>query len=107
MITLKNNKIILNGDIKGFIDNGAYHTIRNPNKHFYRIVGGYPISTEILDWLDEHGISKIKITEKNWDMITRYNATTSQYLDGKLVSHPGFDEQKCVPLDELNKFKED
>ena len=105
MIILRNNWIMLNGKKVGFIENGTYNTIRNEEKHFYFLGGGYPISTEVLDWLDKHGINNIRIIVKDENLTKSFSATTEQYLKGSLVSHEGFDEQKCVPIEELNMFK--
>ena len=105
MLKIIDNWIILEGlDRKkrkcGYIQNMTYYTPRYKPKHWYRIGEGYPIETEILEWLKEHNINEIVIVEKNMNGDKNYRATVDQYLNGQDLKW-GYGKQKNVPLVEL------
>jgi len=113
--TIGRTWIYIEGDTKpkGYVYNGIYNTTRyrkamnGHQKHFYEIGQGYPIDFEILEWLEEHEINNIVITEKNMDGDKKYKATVKQYLsaNGKNDFNWGYGRQKNVPLIELSEIE--
>jgi len=102
VIAVRDNWVFLNGDKKpkGRIENGKYISVRYKKKHLFRLGNGYPIQTEILEWLDSHGIKGIVIIEKSMDGDKHYRATVREYLEGEELSM-GFGSQRYVPLDRM------
>ena len=103
MIKVKDNWIILNERKCGVIQEGKYVSVRYPKKHYFIKGNSYPISTEILNWLREHGINDILIVEKCIKGDKHWNGTVAQYLDGADVKEGDFEHQKSVPLSELTQ----
>jgi hypothetical protein len=74
--------------------------VKDPERHFYKIGGGYPINHELLTILHNRGIKKILIPEDGKTGFHIYLTTVDDYLKGEGIHHDE-DAQNYVKLNEL------
>ena len=95
--------IFLNGNKIGEVIEETYKTYRNPKIHFYRKGLGYPISTEVLEFLKMINVRKILIIEEG-RYIKKYWCHIFDYDDENPFKEKGYDEQKCFPLKNMEEI---
>lgn len=103
MIEVKDNWVVLDGRKCGRINDEKYVTMRIPEKHYYVMGGGYPIANEILHWLKEHGIKFIAVAELGKRGTRTFIASIDKYLRAVIIQHPPFEQQRCLPLKEMEE----
>lgn len=97
--------VLFRGKIVGYRDmaNKVYITKRNPDKHFYRIGQGYPISVDVIQQLMNSGIDKIRmIIELKNGTVSVYEVLLQEYQTAPEHIFDG-DRQRCVPLREMTR----
>ena len=81
-------------------------TLNGKPLHWYKNGKGYPIDNWVLKKLTEFGCEMIKIIERRADNTNKiYHGTLGQYKDAVLICHPPFTGQRCVPLKQLEEYK--
>jgi len=104
MIEVKDNWIILDGRRCGRIEEDKYVTKRIAEKHYYIMGSGYPIANEILHWLKEHGIKTIVVIEQGRKKTRKFTTTVVNYYGAVMIRHPPFEQQRCLPLKEMEEI---
>ena len=94
-------KVFLAGKLVGEICGDIYITHRKTGIHYYRMGNGYPISSLLLDKLKAGGVHSIVIVEHAHDGIKSYSCNLASYLASPSIQWAGFDEQRCVPLKDM------
>jgi hypothetical protein len=89
----------------------VYTSPRHRSRNYFRKIGGYPISTDILERLrappHDAGVDPVKIVyiiqrESTDDRpaMTVFEYDLRDYLDAETINFSGFGEQKCPTLDD-------
>jgi hypothetical protein len=86
------------------MDGGEIYETSFLSSSFYRLGGGYPISTFILQFLKIHRCKWIRIVETRKDGSRHlYEAKLEAYLLCKPFKY-NYEEQKCLPLKHMKKI---
>lgn len=94
MIKVLDNKIHLNNHCVGYIYNMVFHKDVE-SKHFFVMFNGYGISSEVLNWLQQHGIENIEIRSKtkiHRTTVSTYLTRGVEYTDNS----KGFEDKQTV-----------
>ena len=73
--------------------------------HFYIKGGGYPINNGlVLRQCKEWGIKSVVLLEHRTDgTVRKYTCLLEKYLNAVLIEEPPFEQQRCVPLKEMQQ----
>jgi hypothetical protein len=81
--------------------------VKLPEKHFYIKKLGYPINEELLKMLKNANIDYIIIPENGKTGFRSYIAFTDDYLNGELIKEPLTEQQRVIPLRNLDTIEID
>jgi hypothetical protein len=116
LATVERKEVYLHGKPIGAIYGEVYITHRSQPKHFFRKLGGYPVSLYVLDMARKNGVTLMRVVEtEREDHTTRiYELPLAEFENVAAFvenpRHPNTDIQKCVPLFHwrlINTIKED
>jgi hypothetical protein len=105
MIIQLHNWVIQNGRKCGYLKDGYYVREVIPERHYYVLGGGYPVSNDILKWLSIRGIKKLRFIEKGRKATRTYECGVEDYLKAVMIQHPPFEQQRVIPLKLLREVK--
>lgn len=95
-IYIDGNNLVVDGKVVGSIYGKIYISHRNESDHLYNNMNGYPITNDGLQLLKERGVLKIN----------RYIITLEKYMDGVLIQHKDYEQQRVIPIRLLDKEDE-
>lgn len=105
----KDNRFYLdNYKYLGKVEKGIFviHT-KKPDIHFYIKGRGYPINEELLKVLRRGGVKDILIPEEGKTGFRIYLGNVEEYLNGERIEEPHTEPQRVIPLERLEKIKEE
>jgi hypothetical protein len=107
---MKYKKITLGNRVCGVICEDTYISVRQSKFHYYVKGGGYPVSNVILKMLKEERdppVQFIQIEEQGSTKKRVYRSPLQKYLNAVLIEEGGFEQQRCVPLKEMELVREE
>lgn len=97
-------RINLRGKEAGMIDEGnTYHTTRMP-EHYFKLYGGFGISSVVLQQLLKNDVKEIKIHYHGKSGPRDYRTTVRDFLTKGLTWENGQDKQYILPTMRMEKI---
>jgi len=81
--------------------------VKHPDKHFYVKGLGYPVNYALLCRLHSVGVQYVVVPENGKRGFNVYIAPISDYIRGVVVSEPQTEEQRVIPLKDMNVVNHD